>query len=242
MNNGYGFSVIIPTLHEESSIDKTLASIQSATNNSVHNIETIIVDGGSRDRTREIANKYTDNILLYTTPGIAKARNFGARHASGDILIFLDADLKVPPNFFNKIHKTFKDNDIVGANCNSMPCDSVNPTTVERGFYKLWSVVRRGAYTLKPCGTGENGIIIKKKTFDKIRGFREDLPTIEDLDLVFRASRFGKFMFLKNLTLYDSIRRFRKMRTSRFMFTYISNFLYYLLTRKTRVKQWNPVR
>jgi glycosyltransferase involved in cell wall biosynthesis len=242
MNNNSGFSVIIPTLHEEKSIGHTLASIQNAAINSNHSIEMIIVDGGSRDRTREIANKYTNNVLLFKEPGIARARNHGAMNAIGDILVFIDADTRIPKNFFNKIHHTLNNFDVVGANCNSMPCRTINPTKTEAGFYKMWSVVRRGVYKFKPCGTGENGIIIKKKTFNKIRGFREDLETIEDLDFVFRASRFGRFVFLKDITIYETIRRFREMRMPRFILTYVSNFFYYILTRKTNVKKWKPVR
>ena len=105
MNNRSGFSVIIPTLHEEKSIGQTLSSIQDAAINSSHDIEMIIVDGGSEDRTRQIAGKYTNNVFLYKEPGIAKARNYGAMNASGDILVFIDADTMIPKNFFNIFSK-----------------------------------------------------------------------------------------------------------------------------------------
>lgn len=236
------FSVIVPTLHEEKTIGDSLSSIHEARRKSKHNIEIIIVDGGSRDKTIDIAKKYTDKILFHKKRGIARARNFGAMHARGEIFTFLDADVRVPENFFNELYDQFVMNGLSGANCRVMPHEEVEPSGFEKSFYVLWHNLRRFFYNIKPCGTGDNGIIVTKDVFQKVNGFDETLNVIEDLDFVFRASKHGKFAYLKDLTIHETIRRFRNLGTPRFVMIYLSNFFHYLFFRSSRIKQWKPVR
>jgi len=236
------FSVIIPTLHEEKTIEKTLSSIHTARSKSRRRVEVIVVDGGSRDKTIEIANNYKSRVLFPNKSGIGRARNFGAKHANGETLVFLDADVRIPENFFNEVYEQFTMNNLVGASCRVMPHAEVEPSRFERAFYTLWHNLRRSFYKIKPCGTGDNGIIVKKEVFHKVNGFDETLDAIEDLDFVFRASKHGKFTYLKNLTIYETIRRFRKLGTTRFIMIYLSNFFHYLFFKNSRVKQWKPVR
>jgi glycosyltransferase involved in cell wall biosynthesis len=234
------FSVIIPTLHEESALDGTLRSLSCATNG--HSIETIVVDGGSTDRTLDIASRYTGNIHVLKERGIALARNFGASCASGDILVFLDSDTKVPGDFFDELSRIFRNPGVSGASCNVMPCPTSKPSRNEKLFYRMWGKTRNVFYRMKPCGTGDNGIIVRSCTFNKAGGFDESMNTMEDLDFIFRASKLGKFLFLKDLTLTESMRRIRKEGLTRFSAIYVYNFLYYLVKRKPRVSQWEPIR
>lgn len=235
------FSVIIPTYQEEGTIGKTLERIERAKRLSGLDVETIVVDGGSTDRTVERARK-SARVINFGEKCIPKARNLGAKISSGTILVFIDADVNVPENFFTSLNTVFKNKEIAGANCNVMPSEEVNPTPFEKKFYSLWSFLRWFFYKIKPCGTGENGIIVRRGVFEKVNGFREELNTIEDLDFVFRASREGRFLYLRNITITETIRRFRKLGFPRFCILYLSNFFYYLFTKKTSVNEWRPVR
>lgn len=93
-------SIIIPAYNEEKYIEKCLVSLQNQT---FSNFETIIIDDGSTDRTRNIASKY--NIKLWTIPhgGPGNARNFGARKAGGKVLVFLDADMYIDENYIKNL-------------------------------------------------------------------------------------------------------------------------------------------
>jgi glycosyltransferase involved in cell wall biosynthesis len=234
------FSVITPTYHEERSLEDTLKSIDRAGRG--HMTETIVVDGGSSDRTLEIARRHTRNIHSLTSRGIGLARNHGATHARGDILVFLDSDTVVPENFFDELSRIFSNPAVCGANCNVMPCPASRPTRKERAFYGLWARTRRAIYHLKPCGTGDNGIIIRRDVFEKTGGFDEDMHTMEDLDFVFRASKQGRFLFLRGLILTESMRRVRREGILRFSVIYLYNFFYYLVKRRPRISRWEPVR
>ncbi|MDH5441952.1 MAG: glycosyltransferase, partial [Candidatus Bathyarchaeota archaeon] len=82
------FSVIIPTYMEGRYIKRTLSSLAGIDNP----LEIIVVDGGSQDGTIEIAKRFTDKVYQINERGISRAKNYGAEKASGNILVFLDAD------------------------------------------------------------------------------------------------------------------------------------------------------
>jgi glycosyltransferase involved in cell wall biosynthesis len=96
-------SVIIPTYQEEEYIAATLSKLV----NIKSLFEIVIIDGGSQDNTVDIAKKFTDKVYQIEKRGISKAKNHGAIKASGDILVFLDADVYPPPNFAEKVLETF---------------------------------------------------------------------------------------------------------------------------------------
>ena len=87
------FSIIIPTLNEEKTIEACLLALQHLRNN----CEIIIVDGGSADNTRVVAESLVDKVIT-SEKGRARQMNNGARQANGDILIFLHADTSLPEN------------------------------------------------------------------------------------------------------------------------------------------------
>ena len=90
------FSIIIPTLNEEDNIYKVVTQFDNYKNK--YNLEIIISDSGSSDNTVELSTKIADNVVVYKEKkcNISKARNYGAKFASNNILIFLDADMQVP--------------------------------------------------------------------------------------------------------------------------------------------------
>ena len=89
-------SIIIPTLNEAKIIESTLRTL-AATLTLPH--EVIVSDGGSSDRTAELAARYANTVVVYSGASrqtIGEGRNDGAKVAAGDFLVFLDADCVVP--------------------------------------------------------------------------------------------------------------------------------------------------
>ena len=105
-------SITIPTFNSAATLARTLESVKSQT---YKNIEIIAVDNHSSDDTKEVARKYTDNvfdindtepwnqrlsirsIVLSSRPERSAQRNFGARQAKGDYLLFIDSDMELTP-------------------------------------------------------------------------------------------------------------------------------------------------
>ncbi len=84
-------SIIIPTLNEENTIENCLSALQPLRNE----CEIIIVDGDSTDNTRIFAAPLADKVII-SAKGRSQQMNAGARNASGDVLIFLHADTRLP--------------------------------------------------------------------------------------------------------------------------------------------------
>lgn len=100
------FSIIIPTYNERQYIGPCLQSIlnQSFPRSQ---FEIIVADSHSSDGTAEIAARLADKVLTIPRKGIAHARNAGAKEAAGDLLVFVDADVTLHPDFLTAISKAF---------------------------------------------------------------------------------------------------------------------------------------
>jgi glycosyltransferase involved in cell wall biosynthesis len=98
-------SIIIPTLNEKDTIANLLKDIRDQSLES----EVIVVDGNSIDKTINQVKKFKTVKYFSTRSQVAYQRNFGAKKANGDLLIFLDADVRLPKNFLQKVIDEFKE-------------------------------------------------------------------------------------------------------------------------------------
>ncbi|MEM3442834.1 MAG: glycosyltransferase [Candidatus Bathyarchaeia archaeon] len=227
-------SVVIPTFQEEKYIEKTLSKLAGIK----PPIEIIVVDGGSKDNTVEIARRYASAVYQINMRGISRARNYGAKKAKGDIIVFLDADVCTPPDFVDKVLKTFKNKNVVGATCYIMP---VNPTLAEAAFFHFYNFLIRAIFKIRPHARGEF-FAVRRSTFLAAHGFDENMPCIEDHDLANRLSKLGKFVFIKDLTVYESLRRFRKLGLFKVVSVWFVDYLFFVLRGRPFSKIWQPAR
>ncbi len=100
-------TVIIPTYNEENNIKRTIFSVKNQKTNLIYEI--LVCDGGSNDRTVEIAQKYVQ-VLESPKKGKVPQINYAVKQSNGKILIFLDADTQLPENYFEIIYKKFQKN------------------------------------------------------------------------------------------------------------------------------------
>ena len=106
-------SIIIPAYNCENTICRTINSIL---NQLYGNIEIIVVNDGSTDKTKEIVKKYKNNINLYNNnnKGVCYSRNFGIQKASGDYILFVDADDTIDRDFIQKMVDQLNEGQLVG--------------------------------------------------------------------------------------------------------------------------------
>ena len=197
------FSIIVPALNEEKRIRRCLDSIKGQKTDCTW--ELIVSDSGSIDRTVEIAGEYTAKVHVCSGHGTARARNEGARLAEGDILVFIDSDTEVLPDYLETIWKAFQDKDLLACSC-AFKFTNRNPKLlfaehVTNSYYVVRSVLR-GA-TLP----GFN-VCIRRATFQQLGGFR--LCHLEDLDMSIKLRRIGRTRYIATRKTITSSRRLEK--------------------------------
>lgn len=213
-------SIVIPVLNEARHLPNTL-SIQAT------DVEIIVVDGGSQDETVAIAQSFGVKVLQ-SAPGRAAQMNTGAKVASGEILLFLHADTRLPDGFDQMIREALK-TAIAGAFELSIDANQPGIRWIEQGVN--W----RSRYLQLPYG--DQALFLRTETFHKIGGF-PDLPIMEDFEFVRTLRQLGKIMILPKPVI-TSGRRWQKLGVFR---TTIVNqivvFAYLIGISPTRIQAW----
>lgn len=237
-------SIIIPTLNEESVIEKTLSALKQKLT-IPHEI--IVSDGVSSDATVEIAKKYADQVVVYSgqkKQTIGQGRNEGARVAHGEFLVFLDADccIENPDAFFTKAAEDFMDSSLVGVTgpLRVLPhCESFIDKIVF-GANNLFIFISNNIFH-KGAASGEFQMI-RKDTFVKLGGYNELLPVSEDMEMFSRLSKVGRTFFDRNLSVYHTGRRAHRIGWPRLLCLWFINFTWVTLFKKSFLKEWKQVR
>jgi len=197
-------SVIVPSFNEEERIDGCLYSLSHQTLPR-DCYEIIVVDGGSKDKTREIAEKYADTVFIQTSPKVGGARNDGAGKAKGEILVTTDADTYLPPDWLERIEQGFTDPNVV------MIYGPVRPIerTLKNRFYLFLANTFAGIGYL--TGTvlftlGCNSAF-RRDAFMRAGMYRVS-DAGDDLEVAHRMKRLGKIKFDRRLWVGFSMRRY----------------------------------
>ncbi|MBM5805522.1 MAG: glycosyltransferase [Candidatus Verstraetearchaeota archaeon] len=220
-------SVIIPAYNEENGIERTLQSISDQTMPR-SGYEIIIVDGGSKDRTRDIASKYADKVLMQKSKAVGGARNDGAEIANGRIIVHTDADVVVPRDWLKNIKSLFGDG--VVAVCG--PDSPIEESAKYRILYFLINLSNSVAYRFGVVWTRGTNTAVLKEAFLKAGGYT-DYPLCDDGELGLRLKRVGKIVYSNKIKVKMSARRFAKHGTLSVLKNWIKGDIMLLMGRRT---------
>jgi len=199
-------SVVIPTYNEERNIEGSLKQFQNQTIGR-NNIELIVVDGNSKDKTREIARKFADRVIIQTSKGVGGARNDGVAVANNHIIATTDADTIIPPDWLERIVRNFDDPRVVGTYGIVKPSDGGSSHKLFYGFMNAFQMPFQNMTKLHfPCGANT---AFRKKEFMEIGGY-SDAQVCDDLELDMRLKKKGKLKGDKGLVVFASMRRYEK--------------------------------
>ncbi|HEY6170203.1 MAG TPA: TIGR04283 family arsenosugar biosynthesis glycosyltransferase [Verrucomicrobiae bacterium] len=190
-------SVVIPTLNEAAGLPDTLARIRHVP----EVCEIIVVDGGSRDGTADLAAKLGCRVLS-SEPGRGRQMRVGAAAATGDVVLLLHADTWVEPGLGRAALNCFHDPAVVGG-----------------GFWKVFrggSLLMRGSrfkcavrFLVVRRVLGDQAMFIRRDALERIGGV-PDVPLMEEFELCRALRRIGKLV-LAGSTVSTSARRFEKL-------------------------------
>jgi len=188
-------TVVIPAKNEAKYINICLESLELAIQEWGGNAEIILVDNGSTDATKQIAEKKGCKIFEQPDGAISKVRNIGAQNAYGNILAFLDADCLVAPEWISFCLQNLSDERIAAVGTRAVP-DFNTATWVEKAWYKLVTGAKRPNFVE---WLGTSNLFIKKDVFYDIGGFDEKLETGEDINLCHRIRRTYRIYLEKRI-------------------------------------------
>lgn len=194
-------TVVIPVLDEERWLPRLLDSIAAQT---VGVAEVIVVDAGSRDGTVALARARGATVLEGGgLPGFS--RNLGAARASGEWLLFLDADVRLPPTAIEVMLSLAERRGLDAASTAFAPDGNRWLVEVQHrlssGYFRLSS--RLGW----PHSIGAF-LFVRRILHERIDGFDPEVTVAEDQDYVVRLSRIGRYRFTRRPVVEIAQRRF----------------------------------
>jgi rSAM/selenodomain-associated transferase 2 len=205
-------SIVIPALNEAENILETLLSIKQQDGD----FEVIVVDGDSTDGTAEIARPHA--FVISSERGRAVQMNAGARHTSGEALLFLHADSILHSFALHSLRQALDDPQVAGGTF-TLKFDS------DRFLLRTYAFFTR--FKFRYFHFGDQGIFIRRSAFKRLGGFKE-MPLMEDVDFLQRLRRMGRVALIK-LPVTTSARRFLKRGPARQQLLNSSLLALYLL-------------
>lgn len=176
-------SVVIPARNEEEYVRVALQSVIEQRYRA-DLLECIVADNGSTDGTasavREFANRHPGHRIVLASepiPGVGRAKNRGAQAATGDILVFLDADSRMAPDLAQAVVSCYR----AGSPAGSIRVEADSRDLLDRGFFALMEIGKVW------FGIRAQMMYCDRQLFLSLGGFDPDLRQAEDLEFLKRV-------------------------------------------------------
>ena len=185
-------SVIVPVLNEEKVIAATLLALLT-----LAPYEIIIVDGGSADRTGELAAKFPVKVIS-SERGRGRQMNRGAGEARGDVLLFLHADTRLPASALNDIKAALSEPRYLGGRFDV-------ELEGEHWMLKIVGTLINYRSRVTQVGTGDQALFVRREVFARMGGFL-DIPLMEDIAFCRALKRKGAVACLRSRVITSARR------------------------------------
>jgi glycosyltransferase involved in cell wall biosynthesis len=209
-------SILIPAYNEEKYLPATLDALKAALAD-IADAEIIVVDNGSTDATREIAASFGVKIVTEHEHNIGRVRNTGAESATGDVIVFVDADTLVAPGLFENIVEAMSDKRCLGGSV-AVEYETPNKRAWMRYFVMLFQFL--GGLAKMRQGAAQ---FCRSEVFRELGGYDETIYVGEDVEFQWRLDKVARTrgsttVFIEEPTVRTSSRRLEKMGLARMLF------------------------
>ncbi len=197
-------SIVIPAYNEEKNIEKTLKSLLNQT---YKNVEIVVVDNNSKDRTKEIASKYA-NTITETKQGYIYAVKRGISETDGEILTICDADSFYPSKWLEKMVRSFNNDRVVAVYGSAEFYDTGKfMALISIISYSLFLIISK-LFDLD--NTAGFNFLFRRDAYEKVGGYDENWKWgSPDIEFGRRLRKMGKVR-LSLIAVKTSSRRFKK--------------------------------
>ena len=186
-------SIVIPAHNEEAFLGPTLEAIAVAVAALDVAAEVIVVDDASTDRTAEIARRHGARVVTAAVRHIAAARNAGAREATGDMLVFVDADTTITPRILRAAVETMRGGAVGGG------ASAHFETSAPRWAH---GAIAFAAWILRRAGWAAGCFFFaRREAFERAGGFDERYYASEEIHTSRALKRLGRFVILRDSVL-----------------------------------------
>ena len=224
MTRSPAVTVVIPVFNRTDTIG---AAVESVLEQTYSDLELLVVDDGSTDRTLDTLATISDpRLRVLASPrnmGVSAARNRGIREARGDWVAFQDSDdLWLPDKLERQMARIAEAGaDCVGGYCGMLIVGTTLNASGAEAYYPPPGIGQREGdileMLLKVSLISTQTLVARREALDGIGGFDEELPALVDWDCVLRLARLGKFAFVdkplvKQFFSENSITRSREKR------------------------------
>lgn len=191
------FSIVIPAYDEEKYLPKCLDAIERARVQLGDEIEVIVADNMSSDRTAEVARARGARVIEVKERNISTVRNTAAKSATGKYLVFLDADSYMAENMLVEVKRTLDSDKYIGGGVANFRTDRMS-----LGIFVTFLFM--AIYTILFMRISWALFYMRRETFDELNGFNTEILATEDIDFARRLKRLGNRMGLKYMNLMRS--------------------------------------
>jgi glycosyltransferase involved in cell wall biosynthesis len=242
-------SIVVPVLNEERLLARTLMSFPRALRER-HGVELIVSDGGSSDRTVEIAREHADIVVEHREARrqtIAEGRNRGGERARGELLVFINGDTipRDPERFLSSLVEV-STGISSGSGIAAIACPvEIEPTerrTSDVLFHRFFNTYVRLLNRIGlGMGRGECQVM-PRALFERVGGYNDAMAAGEDFDLYKRLAEHGRIGHHEGLFVYESPRRFRRYGYLRVLWQWTLNGVSVAVAGRSYSKEWEQVR
>jgi glycosyltransferase involved in cell wall biosynthesis len=245
-------SFVIPAYNEEHYLPACLESILAQSGDLGDQVEIIVVNNASSDRTREVALSYPGvTVVDEVRKGLPFARQAGFAASRGELIANVDSDSRLTPGWVKQVLETFAEFERKGKSLVALsgPVVYYDLTASERVsvqlFYLLAFVLyAMNRYVLRAGSMVQGGnFVLRRDALASIGGFNTSIAFYgEDTDIARRLNRVGKVVFTFQLKMFSSARRLKKEGMFTIGVRYTMNYLWTTFRKKPFTEEYIDIR
>jgi cellulose synthase/poly-beta-1,6-N-acetylglucosamine synthase-like glycosyltransferase len=242
-------SFVIPAYNEEACIGACIKSVRKEMRAYGCDVEIIVVNNASTDRTAEVASSWPDvRVVFERRKGLLFARQRGFEESHGDLLACIDADTIVPKGWIGKAIRAFERSPRLV--CLTGPYIYYDLSPLVRVVVTLWYMVAvlfagyLNQYFFRTGAMVQGGnYVVRRSALEKIGGYNTRIAFYgEDTDLARRLVRVGKVKFTFRLSLFTSGRRLRNEGVFQTGVAYAVNGISVLTRGRPSTRKYTDIR